>query len=205
MTLPTSSSWFLQGERLCVPYQAPQGRRVNVIGAHFTHGPAAGRLEHQSWAVLPKRRAKQPRVSMEARAAAQGLSVDEVGPIDADRVVAFVWRVAGRPADAPADWTRERALYVAWDNYAVHKSETVRAAQEQWAAAGVQVAPLAAYCPEQSGIEPVWNDVKQHQLPVRSFEHVADLKHAVDHALTCKAAQLRQRTEQSVNVHRLPT
>jgi hypothetical protein len=205
MTLATSSSWFLKGQRLKVPYQAPQGRRVNAIGAHFTHGPEAGRLETQSWAVLPKSRAKQPRVSMAARAAAEGLKVEEVGPIDAERVVAFVWRIAGRPADAPADWKRERDLSVAWDNYAVHKSATVRAAQEQWAAAGIHVVALAAYCPEQSGIEPVWNDVKQHQMPIRSFERVVELKHAVDHALTCKAAQLRRRAEQSMNVHRLPT
>ena len=155
--------------------------------------------------MLPKSRAKQPRMSMEVRAAAQGLSVEEVGPIDAARVVAFVWRIAGRPENAPADWKRERALWVAWDNYAVHKSATVRAAQEQWAAADVHVVALAAYCPEQSGIEPVWNDVKQHQMPVRSFERVADLKHAVDHALTRKAVQLRRRAEQSMNVHRLPT
>jgi transposase len=205
MTLATSSSWFLKGKRLHVPYQAPQGRRVNAIGAHFTHGEEAGRLAHQSWAVLPKSRAKQPRVSMEARAAAEGLGGDEVGPIDAERVVAFVWRVAGRPEDAPAGWRRERELYVAWDNYAVHKSATVRAAQEQWAAAGVHVVFLAAYCPEQSGIEPVWNDVKQHQMPIRSFERVADLKQAVDHALTCKAVQLRRKAEQSLNLHRLPT
>lgn len=205
MTLATSSSWFLKGERLKVAYQAPQGRRVNAIGAHVTHGPEAGRLEHQSWAVLPKSRAKQPRVSLDERAAAQGLRLEEVGPIDAARVVAFVWRVAGRPADAPADWKRERELWVAWDNYAVHKSEMVRAAQEQWAAAGVHVVSLAAYCPEQSGIEPVWNDVKHHHMPVRSFERVAELKQAVDHALTCKAAQLRQRFEQSMKIHRLPT
>ncbi len=205
MTLATASSWFLQGERLRVPYQAPHGRRGNASGPPCTQGPAAGRLAHERWAVLPQSRATQPRVSLEARAVAQGLSVNEVGAIDAARVVAFVWRVAGRPADAPADWKRERELWVAWDNYAVHKSATVRAAQEQWAAAGVQVVALAAYCPEQSGIEPVWNDVKQHQLPVRSFERVAELKHAVDHALTCKAAQLRRSAEQSMNVHRLPT
>lgn len=205
MTLATSSSWFLKGQRLEVPYQAPQGRRVNAIGAHFTHGVEAGRLETQSWAVLPKSRAKQPRVSMAARAAAEGLKEEEVGPSDAERVVAFVWRIAGRPADAPAEWKRERALYVVWDNYAVHKSATVRAAQETWAAAGIHVVALAAYCPEQSGIEPVWNDVKQHQMPIRSFERVVELKHAVDHALACKAAQLRRRAEQSMNVHHLPT
>ena len=87
----------------------------------------------------------------------------------------------------------------------MHKSETVRPVQEQWAAADVHLVSLAPYCPEQSRIEPVWNDVKQHQLPVRSFERVAELKHAVDHALTCKAAQLRQRVDQSMKVHRLPT
>ncbi len=205
MTLPTTSSWFLEGERLTVPYEAPQGRRVNVIGAYFTHGPEAGRLEYQSWAVLPKSRAKQPRTSPEARAAAQGLTLAEVGPIDADRVVAFLWGVAGRPADALPDWQRERPLRIAWDNYSVHTSAVVQAAQGALAAAGVQLVRLARYCPEQSEIEPVWNDVKQHQLPIRSFERVADLKHAVDNALARKATQLRQRADKSSNVHHLPT
>ena len=205
LTLPTTYSWFLAGERLTVPYEAPQGRRVNAIGAHFTHGPEAGRLEYQSWAVLPKSRAKQPRTSPEARAAVHGLTVAEVGPIDADRVVAFLWRIAGRPADAPADWQRVRPLMIALDNYSVHKSEPVQAAQPQLAAADVHLVYLARYCPEQSAIEPVWNDVKQHQLPIRSFERVADLKHAVDDALARKAAELLRRVGESSNVHRLAT
>ena len=205
LTLPTSYSWYLEGERLTVAYQAPQGRRVNVIGAHFTHGPEAGCLEYQSWAVLPKSRAKDPRTTLEARATAHGLTVDEVGPIDAERVVAFLWQVAGRPAHAPADWQRLRPLMIALDNYAVHKSETVQAAQVQLTAADVHLVYLARYCPEQSDIEPVWNDVKQHQLPVRSFERVADLKHAVDDALARKAAQLSPASVQSTNVHRLST
>src|SRR5919199_3073012 len=115
MTLPTTYSWFLQGERLEVPYEAPQGRRVNAIGAHFTHGPEAGRLEYQSWAVVPKSRAKQPRLSDEARAAAHGLRVDEVGPIDAERVVAFLWRGAGGAAGGPPDRQHGRALLIALD------------------------------------------------------------------------------------------
>ena len=51
----------------------------------------------------------------------------------------------------------------------------------------------------------MWNDVKQHQLPIRSFERVADLKHAVDDALARKAAQVRQRADKASNVHHLPT
>jgi putative transposase len=38
-TLPTGSSWTLPGQRKRVPYEAPQGRRVNVLAAYRPHGP----------------------------------------------------------------------------------------------------------------------------------------------------------------------
>jgi putative transposase len=205
MTLPTSYSWFMQGQRLHVPYQAPQGRRVNAIGAYFTHGPAAGRLVHQSWAVLPKSRAKQPRTTLEARAQAHGLTVDEVGPIDAARLVAFLWQVAGRPAAARADWQRERPLMIALDNYSVHTSQTLQDALPHLAAADIHLIYLARYCPEQSGIEPIWNDVKQHHLPVRSFARVDELKTAVDGALARKAALLLRNADTCTKAHHLST
>ena len=203
LTLPTTYSWYIEGARLRVPYQAPQGRRVNVIGAYFTHGPDAGRLAYRSWAVLPKSRAKKPRTTPAERAAAHGLTVDEVGPIDAERLVAFLWQLAGRPAGAAPTWRRERPLAIALDNYSVHTSQTVVAAQPALAAANVELVYLARYCPEQSGIEPVWNDVKQHQIPVRSFEEVADLKHAVDDALACKAQHLQHAHAKPTNIQRL--
>ena len=202
MTLPTTYSWYPQGQRLRVSYQAPQGRRVNVLGAYFTHGPDAGRLEYRSWAVLPKSRARKPRTTPQERAAAQGLTVGEVGPIDAERLVAFLWQVAGRPADAAPTWARARPLVIALDNYSVHTSQPVLAAQPALAAANVQLVYLARYCPEQSGIEPIWNDVKQHHLPVRSFAEVADLKHAVDDALARKAQHLQHAHGKSTNIQR---
>jgi transposase len=202
LTLPTTYSWSVQGVRLRVPYQAPQGRRVNVIGAYFTHGPDAGRLASQSWAVLPKSRARTPRRTPEERAAAHGLSAAEVGPIDAARLVAFFWQIAGRPAEAPPTWRRARPLVIALDNYSVHTSQTVVAAQPQLAAANITLVYLARYCPEQSGIEPIWNDVKAHHLPVRSYEQVADLKGAVDDALA-RTAQLLQHThDKPTTIHR---
>ena len=203
LTLPTTYSWYPRGQRLRVPYQAPQGRRVNVIGAYVTHGPAAGRLEYRSWAVLPKSRARKPRTTPEERAAAQGLTADAVGPIDAERLVAFLWQVAGRPAEAAPTWRRARPLAIALDNYSVHTSQTVLAAQPPLAAANVELVYLARYCPEQSGIEPVWNDVKQHQIPVRSCARVADLKHAVDDALARKAQQLQHAHGKPTNIQRL--
>ena len=175
-----------------MPYEAPQGRRVNVIGAHFTHGPEAGRFEYQSWASLPKSRAKKRCKTLEEQAAAQGLQVEEVGPIDAARVLAFVWRIAGRPEDAPEGWQRARPLKVVLDNYSVHTSQTLVDARPALAAAGVELVKLPSYSPELSRIEPDWHDVKQHGMPVRSFARVAELKRAVDAALARKAEQLRQ-------------
>ncbi len=200
MTLPPCRSWFPEGERLKVAHEAPQGRRVNAIGAHFTHGPAAGRFEHQSWACLPKRRAKQQRKTPEQVAAAHGLRVEEVGPIDSERLLAFLWRAAGRGSEMAEAWVRERPLIVVLDNYSVHKSEVVAAATAELEAAGVHLLYLPSYSPELSRIEPDWNDIKQHHLPVRSFEQVADLKRAVDDALARKAHQLQQTSARSTNV-----
>lgn len=205
MTLPPAYSWFPQGERLCVPYAASQGRRVNAIGAHFTHGPNAGHFAYQTWAALPKRRTKRQRKTPDAIAAAHGLTADEVGAIDAARFLAFVWQVAGRPHDAAAMWQRERPLMIVLDNYSVHKSKTVAEMHPRLAAAGVTLLYLPSYCPELSAIEPVWNDVKQHHLPRRSFEQVADLKYAVDDALARKADQLQQRYAKTTNVERAAT
>jgi hypothetical protein len=39
-TLPTSYTWAREGTRVVVPSEAPQGRRVNVVGALAPDGPA---------------------------------------------------------------------------------------------------------------------------------------------------------------------
>ncbi len=202
MTLPPSYSWFPRGARLRIPYEAAQGRRVNAIGAYFTHGPRAGHLEYQTWAALPKSRAKTRRTSLEERAAVHGLQVDDVGPIDADRFVAFIWQVAQRPKDAPADWRRGRPLVIVLDNYSVHKSQTVADTRDAWAAAGIALVYLPSYCPDLSAIEPIWNDTKQHHLPTRSFPQVAQLKSAVEDALAAKARRLREAAVKTTTFHR---
>jgi hypothetical protein len=204
MTLPTTYSWFLVGdERLLIPYEAPEGRRVNALGLHFTQGPLAGRFDFQTWASLPKSRARKRRKTPEEIAAAYGLSVQEVGPIDAARFLAFVWQSAGRPPDAPADWKRERMLVIALDNYSVHKGQVVEEAIPALEAANIFFFYLPSDCPEMSGIEPVWKDVKEHQMPTRSFEQVAQLKRAVNEALARKAALLRPEKDVSTNLQRL--
>ena len=205
MTLPPCRSWFPQGKQLKVAYQAPEGRRVNAIGAHFTHGPLAGHFEFQSWAMLPKSRAKKARKTPEQRAAAHGLGVEEIGPITSERLLEFIWKAAGRGRDGGEGWKRERDLVVVLDNYSVHTSKVVKEAKGALEAAGVHLMYLPSYSPELSRIEPDWNDIKQHHLPVRSFDQVGDLKEAVDSALARKAHQLQQARTKTTSLRRLNT
>jgi hypothetical protein len=188
MTLPTGYSWSPIGERLLVSYEAPQGRRVNAIGAYFSHGPLAGAFHFECWATLPKRGTK--RKTLAERAERHGVRAEEVGRIDSERFLSFVWKVAGRPEGVGSDWQRERPLWIALDNYSIHKSEGVRTAIPALAAAGVHFWYLPSYSPELSEIEPIWHSVKYHELPQRSFTVLGDLKRTVEITLTKKAVAL---------------
>jgi putative transposase len=190
MTLPPCYSWYPLGEVLRIPYEAPQGRRVNAIGAYISHGPGAGQFVFETYASLPKNRSKKQRKTPEAVAAAHGLTLAEVGPIDSERLLGFIWRVAGRPETATEDWKRAIPLVMVLDNYSVHKSEPVREAIPVLEAANVFFFYLPSYSPELSNIEPIWNAVKHHEMTVRSHSKVKDLKAAVDAALAQKAEAL---------------
>lgn len=204
-TLPTNYSWGVRGQRLVVPYEAPQGRRVNALGAYFTHGPAAGTLLTQTWARVPPSRAKKPRKTPAEVAQAHGLEEEELGLLDSARLIAFIWQVAGRPAGAGGAWVRERPVEIILDNYSVHTSAAMRTMREEWQAAGIQLRYLPAYSPELSAIEPVWNTVKQHELSTRSFRVLGDLKRAVDSAFARKAAALQQAAAESTSFGRAST
>jgi len=205
MTLPVGYSWFPAGQRLSVAYEAAQGRRVNALGAYFAHGPLAGRFDYQTWATLPAHARKAKRKTTEQVAADYGLRSTEIGSIDAARLLAFVWHIAGRPADAPRDWKRERPLMIVLDNYSVHKSQTIHEAVSDLEAADIYLVYLPSYAPELSKIEPVWNDVKHHDMPTRSFTQLKDLKHATDEALARKAEQLRDKHSKTTNIDRANT
>jgi hypothetical protein len=137
MTLPPGYSWSAVDQALRVPYEAPQGRRVNVIGAYFSHGPEAGRFEFASYASVPKTTAKVQRKTPQEIAAAHGVEPEEVGPIDSERFLSFVYHLAGRPLVSLVDWRRVRPLVIVLDNYSVHKSQVVKAAVPVLEAANV--------------------------------------------------------------------
>lgn len=192
MTLPTGCSWSAVGQALRVPYEAPQGRRINVIGAYFSHGSEAGRFEFASYATLPKSTAKKQRKTPEEIAAVHGVEPEMVGPIDSERFLSFVWRLAGRPCVALLGWRRVRPLVIVLDNYSVHKSQVVKAAVPLLEAANVFLFYLPAYSPELSKIEPIWRSVKGHGMPYRSQTVLGQMKQAVDAALLEKTQQLWQ-------------
>ena len=98
MTLSNACSWSPVGKRVYVPYEAPQGRRVNAAGAlfHGGHGSSC-RFEFLTRARAPKTKRKA------ISSLAAGLSEEELGTINADLLIGFIWQVAGRPENAPAD------------------------------------------------------------------------------------------------------
>lgn len=188
--MPTSYGWYPVGERLLVAYEAAQGRRINAIGGYFSHGPQAGRFVFETRASLPKSQAKKRRKTDQEIARQQGLRLEEVGSLDAALLIGFIWRVAGRPVQAPIGWKRECPLHIVLDNYSVHHSQLVNEMLPVWEAAGIHVLYLPSYSPELSEIEPIWNDVKYRKMTKRSYETAGELKRAVDETLQAKADEL---------------
>lgn len=203
MTLPTAYSWSAVGQTLYVPYEAAQARRVNVIGGYFSHGQEAGRFDFASYASIPKSTGK--RKTPQARAAAHGVAPNELGPIDAERFLTFLWRLAGRPTVTLLPWQRVRPLHIVLDNYSVHKNQHVQAALPALEAANVFLFYLPAYSPQLSEIEPIWRSVKAHGMPYRSQAVLGNMKQAVDVALDAKAQKLQQHQVETTSFQCLAT
>jgi hypothetical protein len=202
MTQPTTTTWGRVGCPRRVPYEAPQGRRLNVIGGYFSHGALAGEFRFATFARVPqpeKRADGSLRKPLAEVAAEQGLAEEDLGVIDSEVFLAFVWQLAGRPVAYPENWRRERPLMVVVDNYSVHKSE--RVGWERWRleAANVHLVYLPPYSPELSGIEAHWKVTKYHELPQRSYPSLGALKTAVETALAQRAIDLRLTRAESVH------
>lgn len=161
-TLPLASTWAREGSRPLVPYEAPEGRRVNVSGALAPFGP-------------------RPRLVFDSR----------IGRLDGAAFVQFVWRdIAQLPPVLPDDYRRKRPCVVVVDNYAVHRAQAVRDALPALTAADVTFFYLPPYSPELNPIEPLWRQVKYQDLPRRSYTTAPILKAAVDDVLARRAAAL---------------
>lgn len=200
MTLPPCYSWSPVSERLSIPYEAPQGRRLNGIGGYISQGPDAGTFRYDIYASLPKSKSKTRRKSDAEIAASYGLCESEIGPIDSERFLAFLWQLAGRPPIYASDWKRSRPLWIVLDNDSVHTGEPVKQAQAALEAANVHLFYLPSYSPELSDIEPVWQAVKHHEMQTRSHHEIKAMKQAVEAVLRRKAETLKAKHTKSTNL-----
>lgn len=148
-----------------MPHQAPQGRRVNVVGALAPDDPDGPRL------VFETRRKTE-------------------GRYDAAAHLAFVRRIASLPTA-----TRTRPCVVVLDNYSVHHAHAVKIAVPALAAAGISFCYLPPYSPELNPIEAVWRQIKYQDLPVRSHATDTALQAAVEAALSARAHRLQKSTK----------
>lgn len=81
----------------------------------------------------------------------------------------------------------------------MHKNELVRQELPALERAGITFCYLPSYMPELSKIEPIWQDVKYHEMTQRSPTEVEGLKRATDEALARKAAGLLAARAESKN------
>jgi hypothetical protein len=170
-TLPTGYTWGRRGRRAVVPYEAPQGRRVNVVGALAPYDPAGPSLRFAT-----RRKADRP--------------------YDAAAHLAFVRHVADLPPAPAAGDRRNRPCVIVRDNYAVPHAAAVKAATPDLADQGVSFCFLPPYSPELNPIEPVWRQVKDQDLPARSHSTDTALQSAVETAPATRARRLAESTNE---------
>ena len=164
-TLPMGYTWAREGVRAIVPYEAPEGRRVNVIGALAPLG-------------------KHPRLAYDIRTTS----------FKGGDVLEFIWHDVGQMStpvgEVPPGYKRSKPCAVVLDNYAPHHGTQIKEQLSSLEAAGIWLFYLPPYSPELNLIEPMWRHVKHEDLPIRSYTIVDELKAAVDSALNTRARKL---------------
>jgi len=167
-TLPVGYTWARQGVRAIVPYEAPEGRRVNAIGALAPFG-------------------NDPRLAYATRTTS----------FKGGDVLEFIWREVGRMSTpvgvVPEGFVRHKRCVVVLDNYAPHHGRDMKEQSEALQAAGIELFYLPPYSPELNRIEPLWRHLKHEQMPVRSHKSADELKGAVEAALHNAAEALQPR------------
>lgn len=157
-----------------MPYEAPEGRRVNVIGSLAPYG-ANPRLEYAS----------------------------RTNSFKGQDVLEFIWRQVGGMSTAvgevPEGFERSKRCVVVLDNYSPHHGKEIKEQMSTLEAAGIELFYLPPYSPELNLIEPMWRHIKHEEMPVRSHSTADELKAAVDTALDKRVAALHAlRTTEAV-------
>lgn len=87
---------------------------------------------------------------------------------------------------------------VVLDNAALHTGKVVRAARAGLARRGIYLYYLPPYSPELNEIEPVFRQVKYHEMPQRSYPTRLGLREAVEVAFTAYGQRLPRKPAESL-------
>jgi transposase len=158
-SLPISYSWCLPGQRKRVPYEYPQGRRVNALATYEPYGMEA----------VPEAVAFERTLTSDDRLAYLGALPRSAMP----RVVVL-------------------------DNASPHISKAVKARRRELARSGIYLYYLPAYSPELNEIEPVFKQVKHHEIPVRSYKSKGLLREAVEQGFAAYGQSVRRRSNKQL-------
>jgi putative transposase len=80
---------------------------------------------------------------------------------------------------------------VVLDNAGLHVSEAVKAQRPELARRGIYLYYLPAYSPELNRIEPVFKQIKHHEIPCRSHKSKAELRASVESGFESYGRKLR--------------
>jgi transposase len=149
--LPLGYSWCLPGQRKRVPYEYPQGRRVNVLAAYEPYAA-------EPW--------------LGSRAFERTLTSEDLLAYLRSLPAAGVPRV------------------VVLDNASIHVSKAFKGERRALARQGIYLYYLPAYSPELNEIEPVFKQVKHHEIPQRSHTSKEGLRGSVEQGFGSYAAKL---------------
>jgi transposase len=89
---------------------------------------------------------------------------------------------------------------VVLDNAGIHTSRVVKAARPGLAKLGIFLYYLPAYSPELNRIEPVFKQVKHHDMPTRSYTSRADLRVAVEAGFDAYRRRLRPKGDNQLRL-----
>lgn len=84
---------------------------------------------------------------------------------------------------------------VVLDNASLHVSKVTKGARPALAKLGIYMYYLPAYSPELNAIEPVFKQVKHHEIPKRSHMSKAELRESVEHGFDSFRQHLRPKSE----------
>ncbi len=89
---------------------------------------------------------------------------------------------------------------VVLDNAGIHTSKAVKAARLDLAKLGIYLYYLPPYSPELNRIEPVFKQVKHHEMPTRSFTSRPDLRKAVEDGFDAYRRRLRTKGDNELRL-----